>query len=191
MKLRTFRKHITLEVRIAKKTLWLTVAGLILGLALAVALYIWLNSSVTYYPSPRPEQEPAQPKSTWRRLDPSEYNEETKKRLSVADTTGASPELIHYINHFAKEYGVSARYLVCLAREESRFDPNASGDSGKAYGVWQYHLATWQMFRRQMGLSTEDLRACEKESTRTTAWAISKGLDRHWSVASKCADEKI
>jgi len=191
MKLRTFRKHITLEVRIAKKTLWLTVAGLILGLALAVALYIWLNSSVTYYPSPRPEQEPAQPKSTWRRLDPSEYNEETKKRLSVADTTGASPELIHYINHFAKEYGVSARYLVCLVREESRFNPNVIGDGGKAHGVAQWHLASWRFMREKMGLSTDDLRLCPEESIRTMAFAVANGYSRWWTVANKCADENF
>lgn len=86
---------------------------------------------------------------------------------------------------------MSVAYLVCLAREESRFDPKAIGDNSKAVGVFQFHLATWQSFRRQMGLSTEDLRGCEKESTRTTAWAVANGLSRHWSVAVRCYDEKI
>jgi hypothetical protein len=187
-KKRTFSHHYRLEIEIDKRPFWLAVAILSVGLLAftGLAIYRWATSSKTYYINPASEEE-----STIRRLSPDEYSQETIRRTSIADTTGASQELIHYIERFAKEYGVSVRYLVCLAREESRFDPNAIGDGGRAHGVWQYHLATWQMFRRQMGLSTEDLRACEEEATRTTAWAISKGLDRHWSVAEKCADEKI
>ena len=186
---RSFKHHYRFEIDIPKRPFWLSVAILSLGLTalLGLAVYRWATSSSVYYINPASEEKP----TTMRRLDPSEYSEETKKRMAVVDTNGASPELIHYIEKYAKEYGVSARYLVCLAREESRFDPNAIGDGGKAHGTYQFHLATWQMFRRQMGLSTEDLRACEEEATRTTAWAISKGLDRHWSVAEKCADEKI
>jgi hypothetical protein len=188
MTLRKFKHHYRLEMEIDKRPFWMAVAILAVGLLtfISLAIHRWATSSKTYYINPASEEE-----STFRRLSPDEYSEETKKRLEVVDTVGASPMLIHYIERFAKEYGVSARYLVCLAREESRFDAQAVGDSGRAVGPFQYWLGTWQMFRRQMGLSTEDLRACEEESTRTTAWAISKGLDRHWSVASKCADEKI
>jgi len=190
MKLRKFKHHYRLEIEVAKKTLWTIVASFILGLALVIAASVWWNSTRTYH-YPLSDEEPTPADSTFRRLDPSEYSDETIRRTSIADTTGASRELIHHINKYAEEYDVSARYLVCLAREESRFDPQAVGDSGRAVGPFQYWLGTWQMFRRQMGLSTEDLRACEEESTRTTAWAISKGLDSHWTASSKCADEKI
>jgi hypothetical protein len=188
MKLTTYTHHYKLSVNIPKRPFWLTVASFILGLVLVGAAAIWFNTTRTYH-YPLSEEEPTP--SVMRRLDPSEYSEETKRRTSITDTTGASAELIHYINKYSEEYGVSARYLVCLAREESRFDPNAVGDSGRAVGPFQYWLSTWQMFRRQMGLSTEDLRACEKESVRTTAWAVANGLSRHWSVAAKCAEEKI
>ena len=189
MKLTTYTHHYKLSIDIPKRPLWLSVAILSLGLTalLGLAVYRWATSSSVYYINPASEEKP----TTMRRLDPSEYSEETKKRMAVVDTNGASPQLIHYIEKYAKEYGVSARYLVCLAREESRFNPEAVGDSGKAVGPFQYWLSTWQEFRRQMGLSTEDLRGCEEESVRTTAWAISNGLDRHWSVANKCAEENI
>ena len=191
MKLTTYTHHYKLSVNIDKRPFYLAVAILSIGLTalLVLAVYRWATSSKTYYLNPASEEEPTP--STMRRLDPSEYSEETKKRLAVVDTRGASPELIGYIERFAKEYGVPVAYLVCIAREESRFNPSASGDSGKAYGVWQYHLATWQMFRQKMGLSTEDLRGHEEESTRTTAWAISMGKDSHWSVASECKEWKI
>jgi hypothetical protein len=186
---RTYTHHYKLSVNIPKRPFWLCLAILSIGLTalLGLAVYRWATSSSVYYINPASEEKP----TTMRRLDPSEYSEETKKRMAVVDTNGASPELIHYIEKYAKEYGVSARYLVCLAREESRFDPNARGDSGLSVGVFQFKLGTWQEFRQKMGLSTEDLRGCEEESVRTTAWAISNGLDRHWSVANKCAEENI
>ena len=186
---RTYTHHYKLSIDIPKTYFWLLVAILSLGLTalLGLAVYRWATSSSVYYINPASEEKP----TTMRRLDPSEYSEETKRRMAVVDTTGASPELIHYIEKYANEYGVSARYLVCLAREESRFDPEAVGDSGLSVGVFQFKFGTWQEFRQKMGLSTEDLRRCEEESTRTTAWAISNGLDRHWSVANKCANEKI
>ena len=190
-KKRTFSHHYRLEIEIDKRPFWLAVAILSVGLLAftGLAIYRWATSSKTYYINPASEITPTP--SVMRRLDPSEYSQEHRKQTGVVDTQGASPQLIHYIEKYAEEYDVPVRYLVCLAREESRFDPQAVGDSGRAVGPFQYWLTTWQMFRRQMGLSTEDLRGCEEEATRTTAWAISQGLDRHWSVASKCAEEKI
>ncbi len=184
-----YRHHYRLSLSVPKRPFWLAVAILTIGLLTltGLALYRWLNTPRVIRPL-----HDEQPTPTAKRTIPADQvGGQLGRSLEITDTTGASQELIHYIEKFAKEYGVSVRYLVCLAREESRFDPQAVGDSGRAVGPFQYWLSTWQMFRRQMGLSVEDLRACEKESTRTTAYAISRGLDYHWSVASKCADEKI
>ena len=186
---RTYTHHYKLSIDIPKTYFWLLVAILSLGLTalLGLAVYRWATSSKTYYINPASEEEP----TTMRRLDPSEYSEETKRRMAIVDTNGASPELIHYIEKYAKEYGVSARYLVCLAREESRFNPNATGDGGRAHGVAQWHLGSWQFMREKMGLSTEDLRLCPEESIRTMAFAVANGYSHWWSVANKCAEEKI
>jgi len=191
MRIRTYKHHYRFELDIEKKPLHWALAIFSIGLTvlLGLTIYRWATSSSVYYINPVSEEEPTP--SVMRRLDPSEYSEETKKRMRLVDTNGASPELIYYIEKYAKEYGVPVRYLVCLAREESRFDPQAIGDNSKAVGVYQFHLATWQMFRRQMGLSTEDLRGCEEEATRTTAWAVANGYSKHWSAATKCAEEKI
>lgn len=58
MKLRRHKKHYTLEVRVAKKTLWLTVASFLLGLALVIAASVWFNSTRIYH-YPLSEKEPS------------------------------------------------------------------------------------------------------------------------------------
>lgn len=57
MKLKTYKNHYTLEVRVAKKTLRTIVASFVLGLALVLAASVWWNSTRTYY-YPLSEEEP-------------------------------------------------------------------------------------------------------------------------------------
>jgi hypothetical protein len=181
--LKTYQHHYTLTWKIDRIKFWLIIGAVVCIVALALTLLVtgWLGSERVIEGGNTPEVE-----AQTRVVTPDEYSERDKKELAVVDTKGASPQLINYIEKYAEEYGVSVRYLTCIAREESRFNSEAVGDSGKARGVYQFHLGTWQSFRRQMGLSTEDLRTDEEEATRTTAWAISKNLDGHWSVADEC-----
>ena len=179
MKTRKYNHHYRLELKIRKKTIALFIAGFILGLAL-FCLLVFVNwagfgkRAITL-----PTEEGIAPTATLKR--DKEMSTVAKERLEVADTTGASSELIRYINKYSDRYGVSASYMVCLAKAESQFNPEAVGDHNLAIGIWQYHLGTWRLFRGQMGLSTEDLRDDEEESTKTTAWALSQGLDNHWT----------
>ncbi len=64
---RKFKHHYRLEIEVAKKTLWLTVASFLLGLALVIAASVWFNSTRTYHyplsekeptPTPTPTPEP-------------------------------------------------------------------------------------------------------------------------------------
>ncbi len=85
---------------------------------------------------------------------------------------------------YGNKFEVEPSYLRCIIWFESRNDAEAVGDSGKAVGLCQFHLGTFLGFRKQMGLSQEDLRRDKAESVKVLAWAISKNYDHHWSVVN-------
>ncbi len=93
------------------------------------------------------------------------------------------PEMI--IN-YSEEYKVDPLLVSCILFNESSYNPNATGDSGKAKGISQFHLATFKNFRRLMGKSQEDLRLNPEASIETLCWALSTGRGYHWSVFKGC-----
>jgi hypothetical protein len=181
--IKSYQKHYTVSVRVDKIKFWLVIATIICAILLTATLLItsWLNSSRVIEGHNSLEVE-----AQTRVASPDEYSEAVNRRLEVVDTTGASPQLISYIEKYAAEYGVSVRYLVCIAKNESGFNPEAVGDSGRAVGVAQWHLGSWQFMREKMGLSTDDLRTCPEESIRTMAFAIANGYSHWWSVSDEC-----
>lgn len=88
---------------------------------------------------------------------------------------------ISLIKKWASFYKVDEDLVGCIVQEESRGNPLAVGDSGKAVGVAQFHLPTWKMFREKMGLSTIDQRNNANEAIRTLTWALSNGYGYHWT----------
>ena len=103
----------------------------------------------------------------------------TPEEIKVEETID---ELILY---YSDKFGVDADYIRCIVWFESRNDAEAVGDSGKAVGLCQFHLGTFLGFRKQMGLSQEDLRRDKAESVKVLAWAIQKNYDHHWSVVNR------
>jgi soluble lytic murein transglycosylase-like protein len=79
-------------------------------------------------------------------------------------------------------YGIPEQFALCVADQESRFDPRAVGDRGDAIGLYQFHLGTWRRFRNEMGLGPEDLRADARAAARTACWAFANGYARRWTV---------
>jgi len=90
------------------------------------------------------------------------------------------------IVQFSYLYGVPENLALCIAKNESGFNPEAVGDHGKAVGLFQFWAGTWTMFRKKMGLSPVDLRTDPLESTRTAMWAIANGYGKHWSTYRRC-----
>ncbi|NLE75393.1 MAG: transglycosylase SLT domain-containing protein, partial [Chloroflexi bacterium] len=82
-------------------------------------------------------------------------------------------------------YQVDIGFALCVAHHESRFSSGAVGDDGAAVGLYQFWLPTWRMFRRQMGLPTEDWRTSQEESIKTALWAFAHGYRLHWAVVKK------
>ena len=85
------------------------------------------------------------------------------------------------IQKYSERYSVRASLVRCIIFKESSNNANAVGDKGKAVGCAQFHLPTFQSFRKQMGESQEDTRTNPDHSIATLSWALSKGLGNHWT----------
>ena len=85
------------------------------------------------------------------------------------------------IKKWASLYGVDVDLVACIVQEESGGNPLATGDHGLAHGLAQFHLPTWRMFRRQMGLSVIDQRENPEEAIRTLVWALKHNKGVHWT----------
>lgn len=91
------------------------------------------------------------------------------------------------IKKYANEYGVEdLRLMECIVFNESGGRSEAIGDSGKAVGVAQYHLATFLGHRRQMGLPQEDLRTDIDASIQAMMFSVSRGGIGNWTARHKC-----
>jgi hypothetical protein len=91
------------------------------------------------------------------------------------------------IKKYADEYGVEdLRLMECIVFNESGGRSEAIGDSGKAIGVAQYHLATFLGHRRQMGLPQEDLRTDIDASIQAMMFSVSRGGIGNWTARHKC-----
>ena len=61
----------------------------------------------------------------------------------------------NYIRTMAMFYGVDAWFMEQLAKCESGFDPNISGDKGKALGLYQWWEHSWKHYNKIYGLSLD------------------------------------
>ncbi len=83
------------------------------------------------------------------------------------------------INHFAKIYNVDGSLVSAMVKCESKGDIDAVGDSGRAFGILQYHKAS---FERHSKLFGEELDYYSSyDQIKLTSWALSKGYGREWT----------
>jgi len=91
------------------------------------------------------------------------------------------------ITAYAKKYGVSSKLALDIAQCESSLRGNVFGDSGKAYGTYQFHKPTFAAFSKQFG---EELDYYDNEhNIKLAMWAISRGNEYHWSCYRKVTDQ--
>ena len=90
------------------------------------------------------------------------------------------------VTELALNAGQDPAFCTCIVQRESSWDIAAIGDGGKAVGLWQWHIKSWQFVRRKMGLPGTDLRMDAWESTRTALWALDHGYENWWSTAPRC-----
>jgi len=108
------------------------------------------------------------------------YQNRSYKRLDIDAT--------NLVAKYSAVYQVDRTLLECVVNNESGGNPYAIGDSRNAVGTAQYHLGTFKSHRKQMGLSTADLRTDADESMKTMTWAIAKGYGPAWTAYRNCTN---
>ena len=85
------------------------------------------------------------------------------------------------IKHYAGLYGVDYNEMYITLKCESGFKHNGIyGDSGKAYGIAQFHEPTFNGFKLKAGMFELDYRDME-DQINLMAWAFGNGLKNHWT----------
>lgn len=83
------------------------------------------------------------------------------------------------INHYATLNGIEGSLIKKIVKCESEFKTTALGDGGRAYGLMQYHKAS---FERHAKLFGEELDYYSShDQIKLGTFAISKGMGREWT----------
>lgn len=125
----------------------------------------------------------------------SPVNEESREATVTEDGAGQTLTPIDYTESDLIEQAVdeflsnhkseSLMIMHCLAHREARHgESTGHGDNGLAGGPFQFHQATWDRMRTQMGEEMSS-RYDFKEAARTTAWAIANGRAREWGPINR------
>lgn len=103
----------------------------------------------------------------------------------AAITECATPECVkQLIEFYAKAHDVEASLALGVARCESEFKTTAVGDSGLAYGVYQFHQPTFKEFAKAYGDPSLEYKNTE-DQIELAMWAISNGKGNHWTCYRK------
>jgi hypothetical protein len=109
---------------------------------------------------------------------------DTPREILVEPTTQKEPESVsaeNLIIGIAALYKVSPTVLSDVAMCESSVrHEGIYGDGGKAYGIMQFHQATFDWFKVKAGRPDFD-RSIMSDQIELAAWAIKNGLGHHWT----------
>ena len=116
--------------------------------------------------------------------------------LVLCGVGGASPptasaqqaDILAAIDGAARRWGLTPRFLRCLAACESAFRPGVTSRAG-AMGLYQFTARTWQANAPRYGFrghSPYEARA----AAHVAAGMIANGLVRHWPRARSCGSPR-
>ena len=81
----------------------------------------------------------------------------------------------------SEKYGVSEQDLLDIAKCESNMKhEGVYGDGTLAYGIFQFHRGTFNMFKVEAGKPDMEYENMG-DQIELTAWALKKGYGYHWS----------
>ncbi len=91
--------------------------------------------------------------------------------------------VVRLIQKYSNQYEVSQKLALDIAACESSLKPTALGDGGKAYGIYQFHKPTFELFSKKLGeklnyYNTED-------NIKLAIWALANDKGHHWSCYKK------
>ncbi len=84
------------------------------------------------------------------------------------------------VQFYADMYGVDRSLAVGVAQCESQMKTTAVGDHGLAYGVYQFHEATFTEFAKKFGDTSLQYKNTEHQ-VELAMWAISQGKGDNWT----------
>ena len=97
-------------------------------------------------------------------------------------------EVLTVIDGAARRWGVTPRFMRCLAARESGFRPRVTSRAG-AMGLYQFTAKTWQANAPRYGWrghSPYEARA----AANVAAGMIAHGLAKHWPRARSCGSPR-
>lgn len=101
------------------------------------------------------------------------------KPLTTIELEISERSIPEQINFFAEQYGVDSSLVKKIVQCESQGKETALGDGGRAYGLMQYHKAS---FERHAELFGEELDYYSSyDQIKLGTWAISEGHGREWT----------
>lgn len=92
--------------------------------------------------------------------------------------------VLGWINIYSKRYGVNEKLAKSIARCESEFKADVYGDGGKAYGTFQFHKPTFELFAKKFGDENLDYLNPE-HNVKLAIWALADGKGYHWTCYDK------
>lgn len=100
----------------------------------------------------------------------------------------STDELIQF---YSKTYGVKESSMRATLRCESEFKHDGIyGDNGKAYGIAQFHEATFNEFKKRADMPELDYKSME-DQIRLMAWAFANDSAYHWTCWRKYKAKQI
>lgn len=100
----------------------------------------------------------------------------------------STDELIRF---YAQTYGVKETSMIATLRCESEFKHDGIyGDNGKAYGIAQFHEATFNEFKDRAEMPGLDYKSME-DQIQLMAWAFANNSAYHWTCWRKYKAKQI
>jgi soluble lytic murein transglycosylase-like protein len=97
-------------------------------------------------------------------------------------------DVLAAIDGAARRWGLTPRFMRCLAARESTYRPNATGRGG-GMGLYQFTARTWRANAPRYGWrghSPYDARA----AAHVAAGMIAHGMLGHWPRANRCGSPR-
>jgi len=107
-------------------------------------------------------------------LEPKEEKEET-----ISDKILGEKEIQNLILHYSAQYAVSAEEMTRVMMCESSGKADAIGDNGLAFGLFQFHENTFNLFSKELGEKL-DWKNPEHQ-IKLASWSFANGKQRHWT----------
>ena len=99
----------------------------------------------------------------------------------IAEPLEITPELSlrEQIAVYSAQYGTDKEILMKMIECESGWNESALGDNGRAYGLLQFHKASFDRMAKAFGEELDY--KSSSDQIRLASWAIQNGYAREWT----------